>query len=286
MEELNNQENQIVLACDVSTKTCGICLLFDNGDEYSKIIELTHINPKAPKKDSKKQGKGSVKGIEELFLKKKHFEEFIQQFKDFKITKAVIEEPLLSSNNQVTVATLLRFNGMISDVIYNTFGVVPDYISSHDARAYAFPELLAIRKYGKDGLPYENKKIIKAIKSSNFTLFGSYPWTIDKKHIVQGKIAEHYPEIEWKYNEKGELKVENFDAADSAVAGLGQIHKEAYGELKPQSSNVEVFDDRVEYDVNYWGKTEHRTTYLNSKEVESDIQNMLAEKKRKKEQSK
>jgi hypothetical protein len=46
----------------------------------------------------------------------------------------VIEEPLLQSNNVNTVATLLRFNGMISKSVFDTLGVVPDFISSYDAR--------------------------------------------------------------------------------------------------------------------------------------------------------
>jgi hypothetical protein len=48
----------------------------------------------------------------------------------FNITTVVIEEPLLQSNNVNTVATLLRFNGMISKSVFDTLGVVPDFISS------------------------------------------------------------------------------------------------------------------------------------------------------------
>jgi hypothetical protein len=44
------------------------------------------------------------------------------------ITTVVIEEPLLQSNNVNTVATLLRFNGMISKSVFDTLGVVPDFI--------------------------------------------------------------------------------------------------------------------------------------------------------------
>jgi hypothetical protein len=61
----------------------------------------------------------------------------------------VIEEPLLQSNNVNTVATLLRFNGMISKSVFDTLGVVPDFISSYDARKYSFPELMSVRKFKK-----------------------------------------------------------------------------------------------------------------------------------------
>ena len=63
-------------------------------------------------------------GFNEGFLKN------ISEYTDKKITDVVIEEPLLSSNNINTVATLLRFNGMIADAVYNTLGLVPIFISS------------------------------------------------------------------------------------------------------------------------------------------------------------
>lgn len=249
------ENKEIILSLDVSTACIGICLLLNDGSDYGKIIELTHINPKSSKK--------KVNGIEEIFLKKRCFEEYIQKFKNFNITKAVIEEPLLSSNNQNTVATLLRFNGMISDCIYSTFGVVPSYISSYDARKYSFPELMAIRKFGKDEKQYEPKKIEKSIRDSKFVLFGSYPWTIDKKSVLQQKVAELFPQIEWIYNKKGELVKQNFDASDAYVACLGQINKERYGELNQVSDNIKMNGDKIEYDVLYWGKKEHRITYVN-----------------------
>ena len=249
------ENKEIILILYVSTTCIGICLLLNDGSDYGKIIELTHINPKSSKK--------KANGIEEIFLKKRCFEEYIQKFKNFNITKAVIEEPLLSSNNQNTVATLLRFNGMISDCIYSTFGVVPSYISSYDARKYSFPELMAIRKFGKDEKQYEPKKIEKSIRDSKFVLFGSYPWTIDKKSVLQQKVAELFPQIEWIYNKKGELVKQNFDASDAYVACLGQINKERYGELNQVSDNIKMEGDKIEYDVLYWGKKEHRITYVN-----------------------
>ena len=120
-------DNRIILGLDISTTTIGVCLLEDDGSEYGKIIELTHINPKVSSK---------IKGIEQLFLKKKIFEEFLVKYKDFGIDNVIIEEPLLRSNNVNTVSTLLRFNGMVSDSVYNMLGIVPQYISSYDAREY------------------------------------------------------------------------------------------------------------------------------------------------------
>lgn len=241
------------MALDVSTACIGITILVEDGSEYGKIAEMTHVSPKVSNK---------IKGIESLFIKKQQFQTFIKTFSQYSIDRVIIEEPLLSSNNKNTVATLLRFNGMISDCIYNELGIVPTYISSYDAREYAFPSLMAIRKYGKDEQIYKPTKIIKAINESNFVLFGSYPWTIDKKTVLHEKVSEIFPEITWQYNKKGELKKENFDAIDSYVACIGQINKEKNGILDFKSENVKIDGNKVEYDVKYWNKTEHRITYL------------------------
>ena len=160
---------------------------------------------------------------------------------------------------------------MISDCIYNNLGIVPVYISSYDARKYSFPELMAIRKYGKDGKQYDYKKIMNEIKNNKLVLFGSYSWEVDKKIVMQGKVAELFPNIEWVYDKKGELKKENFDASDSYVACLGYLNKQKYGEIDFKIDNIsssvsasenEATPTKIEYDVKYWDKIDHRTTYV------------------------
>lgn len=250
---MTNDNFPVWMSLDVSTECIGITILIDDGSDYGKIVEITHISPKTPKK---------IKGVEALFIKKQYVQNYIRDFSKYNIDRVVIEEPLLSSNNQNTVATLLRFNGMVSDCIYNELGIVPTYISSYEAREYSFPELMSIRKYGKDEQIYKPSKIIKNIKESHFVLFGGYPWTIDKKHVIFDKVNDIFSGINWIYNQHGELRKENFDATDSYVACLGQMNKEKHGILSFQSDNINVFDDKVEYDVKYWGKVEHRTTYL------------------------
>lgn len=247
---------KIAMGLDVSTSTIGVCIVLDDDTEYGKILELTHISPKVSNKN---------KGIEQLFLKKKIFEEFIIKFKYFGIDEVVIEEPLLRSNNVNTVATLLRFNGMISECVYNVLGIVPNYISSYDARKYSFPTLMSIRKFGKDEKQYEYKKILKEIQQCKMVLFGDYPWTIDKKSVIQGNVSELFPDVPWIYNKKGELKKENFDATDAYVACLGFMNKSKYGELELKVSNVKEIDNGIEYDVLYWDKKIHRITYCNKK---------------------
>lgn len=256
---MDKNGNKVLMGLDVSTQTIGVCILIDDGSEYGKVAELTHINPKVSNK---------IKGIEQLFLKKKIFEEFILKYKDFGIDEVVIEEPLLRSNNVNTVSTLLRFNGMVSDCVYNVLGIVPEYISSYDAREYSFPELMSIRKYGKDEKQYPYNKILKEIKDCKLVLFGGYSWTIDKKTVIQGKVADIFPNIDWLYNKNNELKKENFDACDAYVAVLGSLNKKRFGELSFSSEIVGESNDgkgtrEVSYNVKFWDKEELRKTYIN-----------------------
>jgi hypothetical protein len=235
----NNKE--IILGLDVSTTTIGCCIFLNDESEYGKIIKLTHVVPKVSNK---------IKGIESLFLKKQIFnDEFLINWKDFGITRVIIEEPLLSSNNINTVATLLRFNGMISDCVYHTLGIVPEYISSYDARKFSFPELMAVRKFNKKGEMYDEKKITKAIKNSELVLFGDYPWDIDKKLVMWNKVSEIFKDIEWIYDKKGELKKENFDANDALITCLAVRNKELYEGNEPSITKWEKKEDVIHYTI-------------------------------------
>ena len=248
-------ENRIIMGLDISTTCIGVCILEDDGSDYGKVLELTHVSPKIPRK---------IKGMKALFLKKQIFKEaFLKKWMKFGIDKVIIEAPLLSSNNVNTVATLLQFNGMISECVYDILGVVPDYITSYDARKYAFPSLSDIRKVNRNGEPYDNKKILNAIKKSKVVLFAGFPFDIDKKLILHSKVSEIFPNINWIYDKKDELIKENFDATDAYVACIGQLHLEKYGELNFKISNINIKDKLVEYNLNYWGKTEKRQTFLN-----------------------
>jgi endo-beta-N-acetylglucosaminidase D len=86
-------------------------------------------------------------------------------------------------------------------------------------------------------------------------LFGAYPWDIDKKAIIQTKVAEIFPYIDWLYDSKGELKKENFDACDAYVACLGYLNKEKYGNLNITSSNIKIDENNISFQMNYWDKT-------------------------------
>ena len=201
--ELENGENSFVLGLDVSTKTIGIALFEDEGDTGNLKL-LHHVTPKIKPKPTSK--------MQELFEKARIFEEeFLSNYSDIGITKVIIEEPLLRSNNVNTVATLLRFNGMISRSVYDILGVIPEFISSYDARKYAFPELMAKRTGTRAGKMFSENAISKAKE----VLFGSLPFDIDKKQVIFDKVYDLEPQITWLYTKNNVLKVENFDMTDA-----------------------------------------------------------------------
>jgi hypothetical protein len=210
---MENKESTFILSLDVSTSTIGVAIFEDLGNK-GKLKLLHHVSPKVkPIPDNK---------MEELFKKADIFEkEFLSHYADFGIKRVIIEEPLLQSNNVYTIATLLRFNGIISKSVFDTMGIVPDFISSYDARKYGFPELMAVRKVKKDGTPLSEN----SIKKNKPVLFGDYDYNIDKKMVIHEKVCDLEPQIVWLYDKKNKLKKENFDMRDSYVAGIGYMKK-------------------------------------------------------------
>jgi len=206
------KNKEFLLSLDVSTSTIGIAL-FENLGTSGELKVLQYVSPKVkPLPETK---------MEELFKKVEIFEsEFLIKMKNFGVTRVVIEEPLLQSNNVYTIATLLRFNGIISKAIYDSLGVVPDFISSYDARKYAFPELMEIRKFKKDGTPLLEKQILK----NTPVLFGGYPFDVDKKYILWEKVAELEPQASWFFDKKNKLKKESFDCSDAYICGVGYMN--------------------------------------------------------------
>lgn len=211
-----SSENKLILGLDVSTKTIGISLFEDQG-EAGDLKLLRHVTPKVKPEPPTK--------MEELFKKAIIFEEeFLNAYIDMGIYRVIIEEPLLQSNNVHTVATLLRFNGMIARSVYEKLGIVPEFISSFDARKYAFPQLLGIRTVKKDGKPKTEKDIAKSAP----TLFGALPYDVDKKMVIWELVADLEPQITWFYDKKNVLTKENFDMTDSYAAVRGWMRKNGH----------------------------------------------------------
>lgn len=223
--------DEVIMGLDVSTTCIGVSIVKYEGDNVTPL-HITHLRPKT-----------KTKSKETLFLKYNIFKEELVKYKEYNITRVVIEEPLLSSNNTYTVATLLRFNGMVSQAVYEILNIAPDFISSYDARRYALPNLMAIRKYNKKGNAYNRKTILSSIKNNKLVLFGDYPYDTSKKHVIWTHVSEMFPSIQWVYNKKNELKNENFDASDSLICVIGYINKEKYEGFEPKILNYQEVDE-------------------------------------------
>ena len=185
-----------VLGLDISTKTIGWAL-FDIKNK--ELLELTHVSPIVKEKTENK--------IQELLLKANVFKTKLKEYKNIGITKVVIEEPLLNSNNVYTIGILLRFNSFITKIIYDELDIVPEFISTYDSRKFAFPELVRQNDKGK------------------FVLFGGLPKDIDKKQIIWDLVAKREPQITWLYNKKNLIKKECYDMSDAYTCVLGKMRE-------------------------------------------------------------
>ena len=247
----------LILGLDISTACIGVSIILDEKDKEPEIVKITHVVPKIPSK---------IKGIEALILRKEIFErDFLSTIKDMGITECIIESPIThtaASSNAQTVAQLLQFNGLLSEAVYRVLHIVPHYITSYDARIYSFPELIAIRKFNKKGIVYPYKHIVKAINDNHAVAFGAYPFDCDKKTIMMNLVCEKYPDINWVYDAKGELKKENFDACDSLVCALAYVNQKRYGELKFSidsmqaacSTDGDICNTTIDYTLRVWDK--------------------------------
>ncbi len=183
-----------VLGLDVSTRTIGVAL-FDIDSKH--LLQLTHVSPlPKPKVENK---------IEELLVKSGIFRSKLEEYRDIGITKVIIEEPLLNSNNVYTVGTLMRYNTLICKEVYDVLGAVPEFISTYNSRKFAFPHL--VQKNDKN----------------KFVLFGGFPKNVDKKEIIWEQVSKREPQITWQYTKNNTPKKENFDMADAYTCVLGYM---------------------------------------------------------------
>ena len=194
MQKINKSPK--VLGLDISTKTIGWAL-FDF--QTKELLELTHFSPKIkPTPDTK---------LEEMMAKVNQFKDKIIDYRNVGITKVIIEEPLIGSNNIRTVATLMRYNSFITRVIYDVLDLLPEFITTYDSRRYAFPSLYTENKAGKK------------------VLFGSYEKGCDKKHIIWEKVSSKESHLGWMYTRNNTLKKENYDMCDAYTCVLGHMNK-------------------------------------------------------------
>lgn len=192
-EKLKNAPK--ILGLDISTKVIGFALFDMTGSE---LLELTHFSPKIKPQPTDK--------IEELLKKADAFAKHLEKYQNIGIEKIIIEEPLLNSNNIYTVGTLLRYNTLILKNCYDILNIIPTFISTYQARKFAFPDLVGKNDNGKN------------------VLFGGYPKNADKKHLIWERVNNVCPDIKWLYDKNGKLKKENYDMSDSVACVIGYVN--------------------------------------------------------------
>lgn len=186
-----------VLGLDISTKTIGWAL-FDMSNR--QLLELTHFTPKLKPKPEDK--------VEEHLLKAVAFGEKLKELRGLGVVDVIIEEPLLTSNNLYTVGTLMKYNSMIVKTVYDILGIIPKFISTYNARKFAFPSLF--RENGK------GKRV----------LFGGFEKGCDKKKLIWDEVIKLEPDIKWQYTRNNTLRKECFDMADAYTCVKGYMSKE------------------------------------------------------------
>lgn len=201
MEKSQLRKTAKIISLDISTKCIGFAL-FEMKD--MKLLELTHFSPKIiPEPEDK---------IELLLKKADSFKKKLLEYQDVGVVAFIIEEPLINSNNVYTVQTLLRFNSFITKIIYDAFGITPEFLSTYESRKWAFPELVQPNAKGHK------------------VLFGDYPKDCDKKAIIWECVSKLEPQVEWLYTKNNTLKKENFDMSDAYTVGLAWRNKNKAGE--------------------------------------------------------
>jgi hypothetical protein len=99
-------------------------------------------------------------------------------------------------------------------------------------------------------------------------LFGSYPFDCDKKNIMMNLVCDKYPNINWIYDSKGNLKKENYDACDSLICVLAYINEKKYGEFETKIKEGWRIDESnsnefiVKYTTQIWDKEYEKQIHI------------------------
>lgn len=110
----------MILGIDVSTTTTAFTILDENG----KIVSCEAVR---------------LEKLKDLFVKAANVKKYVEELdKKYNIKAVYIEEPLMSfsagMSSAKTISTLMRFNGIVSWICYDTIGLIPQFISAATAR--------------------------------------------------------------------------------------------------------------------------------------------------------
>ena len=170
------------LGLDISTSITGFTLLSDSGD----VVLCDYIN---------------LKKLSNMFDKAKTVEHKLQEiFDNNKVEQVWIEESLQMFSSGMssakTLATLTKFNGIVSWIAWDKFGITPEYIAAVSARK----EIGLTVQKGKRG-----------------------------KDVVMEYMLDKETWFQVEYGRTGKIKPHFYDMADSFVvakAGLLRCMKE------------------------------------------------------------
>ena len=167
----------MILGLDISTSITGFTLLSDSGD----IVLCDYID---------------LKKLSNMFDKAKTVEHRLQEiFNNNKIKQVWIEESLQMFSSGMssakTLATLTKFNGIISWITWDKFNIQPEYIAAVSARK----EIGLTVSKGQRG-----------------------------KDVVMKYMLDNHPWFVVDYGRTGKIKPHFYDMADSfVVAKAGYI---------------------------------------------------------------
>jgi len=113
----------MILGLDISTSITGYTVLLNNG----QIAEIGHWDTR------------NKNHFTDLFSKALHIKDKLNKLKDSYPFENIFIEPALNmfmmgKSSSHTIATLSKFNGIVSWLCYETFDITPEYIPAISAR--------------------------------------------------------------------------------------------------------------------------------------------------------
>lgn len=135
--------SRLVLGLDVSTSCTGLCIAdadeeSNKGEKFVRLLDSMQF-----------------KGCKSLWEKADEVEKKLLEFKNSGITVFALEEPLMGfrtgMSSAATITTLMKFNGIVSYIGRQIFGLEPVYISSSTARKTCGIKVQKTSKVGISG---------------------------------------------------------------------------------------------------------------------------------------
>ena len=227
--------DKYVLGFDISTSNIGIAIVKDSKER--NIHSLLHLSL-SKTDDDMQQDVINKANIFVKFLKDHHLD-------SIEVNDIFIEEALKGSQNPTTLAKLNRFAGILHSEIKHFFGKEPKYMTFNNARRLAFPEICHNNKL------YSNvpKTLNNGVKLKEY-----------RKLLIVTRIAQRYPNIEWKIRNNLTICPTNYDNADAVVIAEGMMIKN--GKWEALNADFREHLNFIEEYFNYlkWIKENKLTT--------------------------